>query len=123
MKSKKTRIMREYTEEMKQEIILADSEKLRKLAEQWDIPYDTLRKKKWQIDPYNKDRLRQERQEKAAKEQKISKDRGFSHMYWTAEEKRYLLTSRRTDEQIAQELKRTTASVRAMRFKLRNKKK
>lgn len=123
MKNNRKRIHREYTAEMKYALSVADNEELRRLSEEWDIPYETLRKKKWQIDPLNKEKLRQKQLDQSAKEQERAKARGFSHVYWTAEEKRYLMTSQRTDEQIAQELKRTTASVRAMRFKLRNKKK
>lgn len=116
MRKKDPNILYKFTQEQNAEIEATPQEELAKLAEKYDVPLPVIRKRKWYL--VHKEELNQKRRDQADKERATLGKGSFKNSYWTKEEKYAIMHSKKTDEELALELKRSTTSIRAMRCRL-----
>lgn len=108
---------RAYTQEEMDLIMLTPKKALPALAEKLGRNAESVRRKRWQLDNVEADRLTRRRYVRRAQEE--GKDSAtYANSRWTKEEEDLILTSELTDRELAKELKRTVYSIATKRLRL-----
>ena len=108
---------RAYTQEEMDLIMLTPKKALPALAEKLGRNAESVRRKRWQLDNVEADRLTRRRYVRRAQEE--GKDFAtYANSRWTKEEEDLILTSELTDRELAKELQRTVYSIATKRLRL-----
>lgn len=106
-----------YTQEEIDLILLTPKRNLSLLAEKLGRNAETIRRKRWKLEHEEQDKLSRNKSTARAQKENMSSAK-FANTRWTKEEEALLLTSKKTDIELAKELKRTVYSISIKRFRL-----
>lgn len=106
-----------YSEEEKQRIMETPTSGLKELSVELKRSYDSVRRKKWQMENKEQDseyKIRYNRKRNSY----TTEEARYKNTRWTKKEEKLLLQSEKTDIDIAREIGRTLASVTVKRCRL-----
>lgn len=106
-----------YSEEEKQRIMETPTSGLKELSVELKRSYDSVRRKKWQMENKEQDseyKIRYNRKRNSY----TTEGARYKNTRWTKNEEKLLLQSEKTDIDIAREIGRTLASVTVKRCRL-----
>ena len=106
-----------YSEEEKQRIMETPTSGLKELSVELKRSYDSVRRKKWQMENKEQDSEYKIRYNRKRNSYTIEEAR-YKNTRWTKNEEKLLLQSEKTDIDIAREIGRTLASVTVKRCRL-----
>ena len=118
MAKKKKNVRVPFTQEQLTQIKEADASELKRLAEEWDRTYESLRRKRYALRNPDEDRVSKRRYKRKLKNKA---KQSYCYMPWTLSEEQEILTSKLTDVEIAKKLGRSVTSVWAKRSRLMKK--
>lgn len=107
-----------FTDEQISQLRVASASDMKRLAEEWGRSYGSLRRKKYNIEHFEEDRIAKRKYKRKLKHKSKSK---YKHTTWTLAEEQEILTSKLTDVELAKKLGRSVASIWAKRSRLMKK--